>query len=551
MTSPRLRCAIYTRKSSEEGLEQNFNSLHAQREACEAYVLSQKSEGWITIRTAYDDGGFSGGSMDRPALKALLAEIEAGRVDVVVVYKVDRLTRSLIDFARIVEAFDRKGVSFVSVTQSFNTTTSMGRLTLNVLLSFAQFEREVTGERIRDKIAASKAKGIFMGGVPALGYDIGDRKLVVNQPEAEVVRHIFQRYLQLGTVGALRLDLARSGIRSKSWTARSGRQFGGHALSRGALYHLLKNRLFLGEVVHKGAVHAGEHEPILERDLFDRAQAQLARNARQRSTTHNRRSEAPLGGLVFDDEGAPMGPCFGHGKGGKVFRYYVSTPVQQGLRAKPDDNKVYRISAPQFENLIADRLDRLGCSDAWEDRRGHIVRIDVRPQSVRMQVRLEKAFGAYANAASAIADLERRLPPGDTLTPASAGKVNLTIDVRPVFRGGRTWLVNPQGATADGQPRKDKRLISGLRQAHAMLVEHNASPLSKPAELHKATGFEDTYARKAAQLAFLAPDIQVAILEGRQPAGLTFTSIFERGVPLAWDDQRAQFGFPARGRKSH
>jgi site-specific DNA recombinase len=244
------RCAIYTRKSSEEGLEQDFNSLDAQREACEAFILSQKHEGWTALPEMYDDGGISGATMERPALKRLLADIEAGRIDTVVVYKVDRLTRSLGDFAKIVEVFDTRGSSFVSVTQQFNTTTSMGRLTLNMLLSFAQFEREVTGERIRDKIAASKKKGMWMGGLPALGYDVDDRKLVVNQTEAETVRHIYRRYAELGSVRALKDELDQDGIVSKLRVDRYGRQTGGKSLARGALYLMLQNRIYRGEIVH-------------------------------------------------------------------------------------------------------------------------------------------------------------------------------------------------------------------------------------------------------------------------------------------------------------
>src|SRR5204863_6119674 len=260
----RVRCAIYTRKSSEEGLEQEFNSLQAQREACEAFINSQRHEGWVCLPKAYDDGGFSGATMDRPALRQLLADIAAGRVDTVVVYKIDRLTRSLADFAKIVEILDARGASFVSVTQQFNTTTSMGRLTLNVLLSFAQFEREVIGERIRDKIAASKRKGMWMGGVPPLGYRAENHKLVVIDSEAEIVRSIFRRYTELGSVGLLKEELDARGINSKSWTSGAGRVIGGKPFSRGAIYLILRNRSYRGEIVHKGQSHPGEHIPIID-----------------------------------------------------------------------------------------------------------------------------------------------------------------------------------------------------------------------------------------------------------------------------------------------
>src|SRR3989337_1488741 len=276
--SRRLRCAIYTRKSSDEGLEQAFNSLDAQREACAAFVLSQTHEGWSVLPTLYDDGGYSGGTLERPALQRLLADIADAKVDVVVVYKIDRLTRSLFDFAKIVEAFDARGVSFVSITQQFNTTTSMGRLTLNVLLSFAQFEREVAGERIRDKIAASKKKGMWMGGLPPLGYDVQNRKLVVNEQEALTVLHIFRRYVELKSVRALQADLDDAGIRSKWRKLADGTQYGGQKFSRGALYLMLQNRIYRGEITHKGDTYPGQHPAIVEKQLCDQVQAILAGN---------------------------------------------------------------------------------------------------------------------------------------------------------------------------------------------------------------------------------------------------------------------------------
>src|ERR1700704_6633531 len=279
-----IRCAIYTRKSSEEGLEQEFNSLQAQREACEAFIKSQRHEGWVCLPDGYDDGGLSGATMERPALQQLLAEIQAGRVDIVVVYKVDRLTRSLADFAKIVEILDAKRASFVSVTQQFNTTTSMGRLTLNVLLSFAQFEREVTGERIRDKIAASKKKGMWMGGMPPLGYQVRDHKLVIVPGEADTVRHIFRRYLALGSVRLLRDELQVQGVVSKEWTSTSGRSWGGNPIARGALYLMLQNRIYHGEIVHKDKHYLGEHKAIIEPQLWDAVQVRLAANAVERSS---------------------------------------------------------------------------------------------------------------------------------------------------------------------------------------------------------------------------------------------------------------------------
>ena len=313
------RCAVYTRKSSEEGLEQEFNSLDAQREACEAYVASQKQEGWLLVPDRYDDGGFSGGTLERPALRRLLADIVAGKVDIVVVYKIDRLSRSLMDFVRLVEVFDRRSVTFVSVTQSFNTTTSMGRLTLNILLSFAQFEREVIGERIRDKFAASRKKGMWMGGWAPLGYDIRDRKLVVNEAEATKVRRIFERFARGGSVTDIVCELSAEGFRNRY----------GQTLDKGRIYKLLKNRVYIGEAVHKGTASPGEHEAIVPKAVWDKVQTLLSENARTRAGRTRAQTPALLRGLIFDANGRAMSPSHSR-KGQKLYRYYVSQSVIRG-----------------------------------------------------------------------------------------------------------------------------------------------------------------------------------------------------------------------------
>src|SRR5712692_746264 len=348
-----MRCAIYTRKSSEEGLEQEFNSLDAQREACEAYIRSQRHEGWQCLPGMYDDGGISGATMERPSLIRLLSDIEAGAIDAVVVYKVDRLTRSLADFAKIVEVFDAKGVSFVSVTQQFNTTTSMGRLTLNMLLSFAQFEREVTGERIRDKIAASKQRGMWMGGLPPLGYDVKEKKLIVNEPEAERVRHIYRRYAALGSVLALKTELDREGIRSKCRADRFGRHFGDKPLARGALYLMLQNRLYRGEVVHKETSYPGEHPAIIDPVLWETVQAKLAANRVAR--VNGEQAEAPslLAGLLHDEKGERMSPTHTK-KQGKRYRYYVLYAFFKGHRGASPLGR--RLPAGDLEGLVESRL---------------------------------------------------------------------------------------------------------------------------------------------------------------------------------------------------
>jgi site-specific DNA recombinase len=349
----KLRCAIYTRKSSEEGLEQDFNSLDAQREACEAFIASQKREGWRPIGEMYDDGGFSGATMERPAFQRLLSDVSAGRIDVVVVYKVDRLTRSLSDFAKIVDIFGRHVVSFVSVTQQFNTTSSMGRLTLNILLSFAQFEREVTGERIRDKIAASKKKGMWMGGLPSLGYDVKERKLVVNTAEAKTVRHIFQRYVELKSVRELKEELGAAGIVSKVRTASDGSRYGGQPLARGALYLMLQNRIYRGEIVHKGTSYGGEHEAIVDEALWNNVQAILSGNRVDRA--HGRTGHAPslLTGMLFDAHGGRMSPTHATKKGNR-YRYYISRTLLDGSTKARTEGQ--RIPAAALESLVVRRI---------------------------------------------------------------------------------------------------------------------------------------------------------------------------------------------------
>src|SRR4051794_18994252 len=350
----RLRCAIYTRKSSEEGLEQEFNSLDAQREACEAFIASQRHEGWTLPSDRYDDGGLSGGTMERPALQRLLADIATSRIDIVVVYKVDRLTRALSDFARIVELFDRHNVSFVSVTQAFNTTTSMGRLTLNVLLSFAQFEREVTGERIRDKIAASKKKGMWMGGQPSLGYDVHNRKLVINETEAKTVRMIFQRYVELKSVRDLKSEVDAAGILSKARRAADGSSYGGQRFGRGALYAMLQNRIYRGEITHKGDSYPGEHQAIIEEALFEEVQSTLAANRTERVSRHNQ-DLSPLTGLLFDADGERLTPSRALKKGVR-YRYYVS---QHLITGNKNEARGMRLPARGVETLIRTRIEAL------------------------------------------------------------------------------------------------------------------------------------------------------------------------------------------------
>ena len=336
------RCAVYTRKSSEEGLEQEFNSLHAQREACEAYIASQRSEGWVLLRDQYDDGGVSGGTLDRPGLQRLMADIEDGLVDVVVVYKIDRLSRSLADFAKLVEVFDRNDVTFVSVTQSFNTTTSMGRLTLNILLSFAQFEREVTAERIRDKFAASRKKGMWMGGVPPYGYRVENRKLVIDEERADHVRWIFARFLEIGSGTELARDVAKRGIRTPR----------GNRIDKKYLYRMLNNRAYIGEAVHKGQSYPGEHGAIIDRKTWGRVHTILQESPRKRAARTRAETPALLKGLLFGPDGAAFSPTHTR-KGGKLYRYYVSqTVLKHGAGSCP----VSRVPAGEIEAKVIDQL---------------------------------------------------------------------------------------------------------------------------------------------------------------------------------------------------
>lgn len=520
----RLRCAIYTRKSSEEGLDQAFNSLDAQREACEAYVKSQVGEGWQVLSARYDDGGFSGGNMERPGLVCLLADIDAGRVDVVVVYKVDRLTRSLPDFARIVDRFDRSSVSFVSVTQAFNTTTSMGRLTLNVLLSFAQFEREVTGERIRDKIAASKAKGMWMGGNAPLGYLAHERTLKIAPEEAQTVRWVFSRYLELGSVHALRTEMRVQGIVSRVRVSGAGNTTGGTPFSRGALFGMLRNRVYVGDIVHKEKTWPGLHPAILDRDLFDRVQAMLDANTAPRQQKI-RRSPALLTGLVRDSAGQPMSPVTAR-KGDVVYRYYVASKLQKGEVVCDTDGAVRRVAAAPVEQAVAGALRELVGQPLaeWSSLRDLTTAIHVHRDRLVLMLTLSAQ-------ARAIHDLP---PPDDT------GVIRLIVPAQLQLRGGRSWL---ERCEHRNRRRIDRTLVAGLRRAHVELARVGIRTNGRTPSWREAEGIHDPYLKSLTRLAFLSPDIQQAIMEGRQPAGLTLQSLREQDIPVSWTAQRRALGF--------
>jgi site-specific DNA recombinase len=529
-----IRCGIYTRKSSEEGLDQAFNSLHAQREACEAYVKSQASEGWRAVATTYDDGGFSGGTMERPALRRLMADVDAGRIDTIVVYKVDRLTRSLADFAKIVERLDGAGASFVSVTQAFNTTNSMGRLTLNVLLSFAQFEREVTGERIRDKVAASKARGMWMGGIPPLGYDIPTdpltRALVVNTGEADRVRKIFAAYLSLGSVSALEAWLVAEGIGSKCWRSRAGDIKGGGPFSRGALFYLLKNRVYLGQIPHGALSHPGAHLPIVDPELFDQVQSRLAAQRSARRDRPVRSASLALKGIVFDADGEPMSPSFGYGRSGRLYRYYVSAPLQQGRKPPANPRALRRVSAQAIEELVREQLI------LWIGAAARAELSTVISSLARVEIEADEVRLVVLRAAVTRARRDQLQPHG------SDPQLGIIVIVtRCQLHGGRSWVTTPPGSGAVRRARRDPVLIGALRQSHRIAAAFGWRAADGSLAGQGAMTPSSTYERRLCRLAFMAPDIQTAIMEGRQPPSLTLDRIIKSPIPLDWAQQRRQF----------
>lgn len=571
-----VRCAIYTRKSSEEGLEQSFNSLDAQREACEAYVASQKAEGWIVLPRMYDDGGFSGGTMERPALRQLLADVEAKLIDTVVVYKVDRLTRSLGDFAKIVEVFDGAGVSFVSVTQSFNTTSSMGRLTLNMLLSFAQFEREVTGERIRDKIAASKAKGMWMGGRPPLGYEVRDRKLEIVEVEAQTVRHIFERYAKLGSVLELGEELAAAGITAKRHVSAAGNVTGGGQLGRGALYHLLQNRLYRGEISHKGMIYPGQHAAIIDEMLWDKVQELLAENRVERAVRSDAAAPSLLAGFLRDEDGIPLTPTHANKKG-RRYRYYVShdlitvrknaTHDDAGGGQKRRRSTARRIPATGLEAIVEGRITDLFADASTidtivaprardvEERRGLVARssdlahhwsslsptekianlhrlvqgIVVTSDTVHITIRVDAILAMLRGDAD-----RQRDDDGETLAlsvPATLQRVGMEM---------RHLIDAPQAHQSRKPDHSLLRLIARAQRFRDLILQGDGTSITELARLSSIT---PSYFTRIVRLSFLAPEITAAILDGRQPMELSAQHLSLASLPKDWSEQRRELGF--------
>ncbi|MBS0472432.1 MAG: recombinase family protein [Proteobacteria bacterium] len=522
-----FRCAIYTRVSTDAGLEQDFNSLDAQREASEAYIKSQAHEGWKLIRTAYDDGGFSGGSLVRPDLQRLLDDVKSGLVDIIVVYKVDRLTRSLADFAKLVELFDAHSVSFVSVTQSFNTTTSMGRLTLNVLLSFAQFEREVTGERIRDKVAASKKKGIWMGGSVPLGYRVQDRKLLIVPEEAETVKMIFQRYLALGSMLKLLEELRSKGIATKLRALATGRTIGGVPFTQGPMGYLLGNRIYLGEIVHQGQSYPGEHEPILDRDLFESVQNLRARNLVQHRAKQAA-SNALLLGRFFDDAGNVMSPTHSR-KQGLRYRYYSSRALMEGR--KSEAGTITRVSAEDIETRVIEALATARGSRAGQDTGVEEGRAMIQTMVARVVVTKDRLTIELSDAAR-----------------ENLGQSTLCVPWTPKPSKPKRDLVLPINSDNPApRPMHAERRAKHLRAialGRKWLQDLITGKANDAEAIAAREGRSARSVNMMISLAFVSPDIIEAAAAGRLPRGIGVTRLVD--LPLSWAKQKTALGLPAK-----
>jgi DNA invertase Pin-like site-specific DNA recombinase len=536
-----VRCAIYTRVSTDQGLEQDFNSLDAQHDAAQAYIRSQAHAGWSLLRAKYDDGGFSGGNTDRPALQRLLEDVRAGRVDVLVVYKVDRLTRSLADFAKLVELFDRHNVSFVSVTQQFNTTTSMGRLTLNVLLSFAQFEREVTSERIRDKIAASKRKGLWVGGMVPLGYETKDRKIVVVEDEAERVRIIFRRYLELGSLNLLMADLRERRIVTKVRSLSSGRTIGGIPFTRGPLAHLLRNRFYVGEVAYKDEVFPGAQPAIVDRDQFDAVQAKLD-DQLNNYTASRAKSEALLIGRIYDDRGNRMSPSHAR-KQGVRYRYYISAPLLQGQAESA--GSIPRVSAAEIEAVVLQAVrDHLKQSVRTDDRdliSTHLIRVEVHADHLAVELK---------------APTQRLQADGREPQPTSIskhGKQQDADDIDPAVllvpwqknpsKRRREIIVPTSASPRDFRPiRAETRvaLVTSIARGRRWLDEIVTGNVTSAEQIAARDKCTVRQVNMTISLAFLAPDLVKAAVEGRLPRGIGIARL--RDAPVEWSRQHAMLG---------
>ncbi len=552
-----LQCAIYTRKSTGEGLEQAFNSLDAQREACSTYIASQKHKGWQELPAFYDDGGFSGGSMKRPGLVQLLADIQAGEIDIVVVYKVDRLTRALADFARMVAIFDEAGVSFVSVTQQFNTTTSMGRLTLNVLLSFAQFEREVTAERIRDKIAASKAKGMWMGGIPPMGYRPEHRMLVPVPEEVDLVRRIFQRYLELGSVRRLQAELRRAGRLTPIRVSRKGHRTGGCTFSRGKLYHMLSNTIYVGRIRHRDKVYDGQHSGLVDQELWDKVQAMLADNRRSHNDRSKARNPSPLASKLFDPAGNRMRPVHTT-KSGQRYRYYVSPQLVES--SVETGAKGWRIPAEELEAVLAKAI--VAHLQEPGTRQSLVAKVSERDKICQLLNTIDELTDALQNTGSQLCKsvlmqiVQRLDPKEDQLTSQvdfsqqfrkvlgladlEFPTVEISTPIRLARRGAELRLIL-KGAAGDAA-NPDPNLIKAVLDARRRFRSYTGETELTLSQIATMEDIDTADVSRSLQLTFVAPNLVSAILDGRQPHELTATKLKRLDkLPLLWEDQRVLF----------
>jgi DNA invertase Pin-like site-specific DNA recombinase len=527
-----VRCAIYTRVSTEHGLDQEFNSLDAQYEAASAYIKSQAHAGWTLIRSRYDDGGYSGGSTDRPDLQKLLEDIRARKIDVIVVYKVDRLTRSLADFAKLVELFDAHGVSFVSVTQQFNTTTSMGRLTLNVLLSFAQFEREVTSERIRDKIAASKRKGLWVGGTLPLGYEMKEGKIAIVEDEAELVRSIFRRYLELGSVNELLRDLKARNIRTKTRLLSTGTTRGGIPFGRGALYYLLSNHFYIGEVKYKNEILPGEQPPIMDRALFEAVRQKSLAQWSHRTTTRNK-SDDLLSGLLFDDAGHRMIPTHAT-KAGVRYRYYVSTPVLHGEAKTASAGSVFRVPAADIEETVVKSLKQ-HLAAKQDGSTSSVVRLGDRDNLAQL------IAGIVVHKDKLIIRLKSDNADEATDSP---GDQSLSIPwQKPPSKKSRQILLPHNASRSDVRPEQFERrarLVSAIARGRRWLDDVVSGRVTTVAELCAREKCSVRQVNMTISLAFLAPNLVKAAVEGRLPRGIGIERL--RDPPTEWSRQFEALG---------
>lgn len=566
------RCAIYTRKSHEEGLDKEFNSLEAQREAAEDKIRSQKHEGWQLIPEHYDDGGISGGTMERPGLKKLLEHIELGLIDVVVVYKIDRLSRSMLDFLSMIKFFDERNVSFVSVTQDFNTDNPMGRLMLNILQSFAQFEREVTSERIRDKIAASKKRGMWMGGVVPLGYNAAGRKLEINPEEAETVQYIFNRYNEIGSMTTLMRDLQKKGLKTKGWVSAKGKYYEPKDFSKSSLYRVLGNPVYIGKIQHKakGIIYDGQHEPIIDQETWDRAQAILEGNtvAKIRVSSNEDRPYL-LKGLLRDTEGFALTPTATRRKK-KLYRYYVSL---KAIKHGYDRSAIKTVSAPMLEEIVLETVKKLITGPEmraqvqkiskddlsvpetkaafekigviWDElfpveqaRIVHLLieQILVHPEFLKITLRPLGYMSILQEIMPELkADMKAKAMPETAVT--------IEIPVEFQRRAGRKHITAPNGKdlVKNGRRRQDRSLIKALVRAHEWQEMLDIGRAKTVTEIIEREGIAASYVHKIIRLTDLAPDITAAIMEGQQPKTLTLSQLMDP-LPLCWHKQREMLG---------